>query len=86
MKTPTQIINKLEELSGKFETFTNGIPEEQRGENIPHDRQVEVAYLMGTLFALGWICDCEEQLKSIFVLAKIANSTETLFGKTEESR
>ncbi len=66
MKTEQQTLNRLEQLVTEVEELSSSIPADQLESNtMLVEQQKQCAFLVGALFTLSWVLDCEEEMKSV---------------------
>lgn len=85
MKTEQQIEEKMEELIEKLSTITVDVDGE------PTKEQIGAIMLgIGWIYCIGWVMDCEEELKEITRTLKlgsaIAKADEAISGNKEKAK
>lgn len=80
MKSENKVVRKLEELADKLQKMGESITDEGERENPPTEQAAELCFLIGNLFAIGWVLDQEEELKELATKFKVAASLQSLKG------
>lgn len=67
MKTEAQITERLEKLVTQINTLVEQIPApNEKGEKqATPEQQGEICFLVASLLTIGWVLDCEEEMKPI---------------------
>ena len=82
MKTEQQIVSRLEHLVTEIEKLSVSIPAEQLENNtVPIEDQKGINFIVGALFILSWVLDCEEELKPIIRAMRLQVLADKFGGK-----
>lgn len=82
MKTEQQIVSRLEHLVTEIEKLSSSIPVEQLENNtVPIEDQKGINFLVGALFILSWVLDCEDELKPIIRAMRLQVLADKFGGK-----
>jgi len=72
MKTEQQIEQRLDEIVKKIESITFDVGDDEPTE----EQKSSLGVLVSQMFAIGWVMDCEDDLKQIARTFKIAAAVE----------
>ncbi len=83
MKTEAQIMEKLEEAVKKMNELSSSVADEPTKEQL-----ASIMHMTGWLFCIGWVLDCEDELRQLMIPLKIAaemNSVDNIIEKEVKS-
>lgn len=73
MKTEAEIVAKLEENANKLEELSGQITAlEAEQKEVPEEIKQQVCFALAAVYVLGWVMDCEEELKDLDTKLKLA--------------
>ena len=76
MKTEAQITEKLEACVKKMAEVSSSVEDGD-----PTKEQLSsIMHMTGWLFCIGWVLDCEDELRQLMAPLKIAAAMETISG------
>ena len=71
MKLQEDAISKLEKCVDELTKYNNAIPEDRQNQPTMEDAAI-ISYLLGFIFALGWMLGEEEALQQLAVKFRVA--------------